>query len=167
MIDNFPRAGFRRRFGSWVYDSLIFISIYMFIGLVYSAIFNTLFSLGYIDPNGFENGSDFAANSVTFKLILNISSFVLISYFFVFFWARSGQTLGMRAWRLRVQTQSGELISKKTGLKRLLPTLLGLGNLAVIFDRKNKLSLQDKLTNTEVVFISLEANKGANWSNGE
>ncbi len=81
-------------------------------------------------------------------------------FFFVFFWAKSGQTLGMKAWRLRVQNQDGTRISKITGIKRLLPTLLGLGNLTVIFDRKNKLSLQDRLTNTEVVVLSLEANKG-------
>ena len=72
----------------------------------------------------------------------------------------SGQTLGMKAWRLRLQNNDGSCISKMTGLKRLLPTLLGLGNLVVIFDRKNKLSLQDRLTNTEVVVLSLEANKG-------
>jgi len=30
----------------------------------------------------------------------------------------------------------------------------------VIFDRKNKLSLQDRLTSTEVVVLTLEANRG-------
>lgn len=66
----------------------------------------------------------------------------------------------MRAWRLKVQNQDGSLITKKTATKRLLPTLLGLGNLIVIFDRKNKLSLQDRLTDTEVVVLSMEANRG-------
>jgi len=66
----------------------------------------------------------------------------------------------MKAWRLRVQNQDGSLISKTTGLKRLFPTLLGLGNFTVIFDRKNKLSLQDRLTKTEIVVLTLEANRG-------
>ena len=66
----------------------------------------------------------------------------------------------MKAWRLRLQNQDGSRISKKTGLKRLIPTLFGLGNLTVIFDRKNKLSLQDRFTNTEVVVLTLDANKG-------
>ena len=66
----------------------------------------------------------------------------------------------MRAWRLRVQNLDGSLLSKTTAIKRLLPTLLGLGTLLVIFDRKNKLSLQDRITNTEVVLLSLEANRG-------
>ena len=59
-----------------------------------------------------------------------------------------------------LQNQDGTRISKVTGIKRLLPTLLGLGNLTVLFDRKKKLSLQDRITNTEVVVLSLEANKG-------
>jgi hypothetical protein len=66
----------------------------------------------------------------------------------------------MRAWRLRLQNRDGSLLSKTTAVKRLLPTLLGLGTLWVIFDRKNKLSLQDRVTNTEVVLLSLEANRG-------
>jgi uncharacterized RDD family membrane protein YckC len=85
---------------------------------------------------------------------------VWVSFFFVYFWEKSGQTLGMKAWRLRLQNQDGTRINIMTGIKRLLPTLLGLGTLLVLFDRKNKLSLQDRLTNTEVVFLSLEANKG-------
>jgi len=64
-----------------------------------------------------------------------------------------------------VQNQDGSLISIMTGLKRILPTLLGAGNVLVLFDRKNKLSFQDRLTNTEVVCISLAANKGKDWVN--
>ena len=66
----------------------------------------------------------------------------------------------MKAWRLRVQNQDGSLITKKTAIKRLLPTLFGFGNFAVLVDRKNKLSLQDRLTGTEVVLLTLEANRG-------
>ena len=66
----------------------------------------------------------------------------------------------MKAWRLRVQNQDGSLINKSTGLKRIVPTLFGLGNLLVLFDRQNRLSLQDRLTHTEVVVLSLEANRG-------
>ncbi|MGJ8692247.1 MAG: RDD family protein [Thalassotalea sp.] len=166
-MESFPRAGFRRRLGSWVYDFLVACAIYMTIGLITSAIFSTLFAHGLITSHEFTNASDYATQSLLYKIIVNGLAFSLISLFFIYFWSRSGQTLGMRAWRLRVQTQQGNLISKVTGLKRLIPTLFGLGNITVIFDRKNKLSLQDRLTNTEVVILSLAANKGANWSNGE
>ena len=139
----------------------------MTIGLIASLILNVLFAHGYINNLAFETASDYAAQSMFYKVTLNTIAFLAIAYFFIFFWSRSGQTLGMRAWKLRVQTQQGYVISKITGLKRLLVSFLGLGSLTVLIDRKNKLSLQDRLTNTEIVVLSLEANKGTNWSNGE
>lgn len=159
-INTFPRAGFRRRFGSWVYDFLIAFAVYMVAGAVSFLLFNLLIKYGLIDMKGFEHPIDLQRSSVLFSVLIYGWNIAWVSFFFVYFWAKSGQTLGMKAWRLRLQNQDGTRITKTTGVKRLLPTLLGLGNLTVIFDRKNKLSLQDRLTNTEVVVLSLEANKG-------
>ena len=163
-MTTFPRAGFLRRLGSWLYDLLVSIAIYMVVGLILSAIFNTLFLMGYVNPQGYETGSDYTANSLPFKIVLNGLSLLCICFFFVYFWARSGQTIGMRAWRLRVQTQTGKVITKSMAIKRLFPTLLGLGNITVLFDRKNKLSLQDKYTNTEVVVLTLAENEEAKFN---
>ncbi len=159
-LENFPRAGFRRRFGSWVYDVLISIAVYMVAGAISFLLFNLLIKFGLINMQGFEHPIDLQRSSILYSGFIYGWNIAWVSFFFVFFWAKSGQTLGMKAWRLRLQNQDGTRINKMTGLKRLLPTLLGLGNLTVIFDRKNKLSLQDRLTNTEVVVLSLEANKG-------
>lgn len=167
MTDNlsFPRAGFLRRLGAWVYDFLLAIAVYMIAGSLFIGIFFLLFDLGIIPNEGFEHASDLQQSKPLYVFIVNGLGLGSVAYFFVWFWSRSGQTLGMRAWRLRVQNQDGSKLSKGTAIKRLLPTLLGLGNLLVIVDRKNKLSLQDRLTNTEVVVLSLEANKGRNWHN--
>lgn len=156
----FPRAGFRRRLASWLYDSLLAIAIYMFIGLIVSSGFNLAFSMGYINPEGYTNASDYTANAVFFKIILNTLSLSCVAYFFIYFWTRSGQTLGMKAWRLKIQNREGGFIDNKTAFKRLFLSLLGLGNLAVIIDRKNLLSIQDRFTDTEVVILSLNENKG-------
>ncbi len=158
--EQFPRAGFRRRFGSWVYDVLIAIAVYMCAGAVSFLLFNVFIKFGVISMQGYEHVIDLQRSSILYSLLIYGWNIVWVSFFFVFFWAQSGQTLGMKAWRLRLQNQDGTRINKRTGLKRLLPTLLGLGNLTVIFDRKHKLSLQDRLTNTEVVVLSLAANKG-------
>jgi uncharacterized RDD family membrane protein YckC len=160
QLEHFPRAGFRRRFGSWVYDVLIAFAVYMAAGAVSFLFFNLLISFNVISMQGFDHAIDLQRSSVIYNILIYGWNMAWVSYFFVFFWAKSGQTLGMKAWRLRVQNQDGTRINKITGLKRLIPTLFGLGNLTVIFDRKNKLSLQDRLTNTEVVVLSLEANKG-------
>jgi len=159
-IEHFPRAGFRRRFGSWVYDVLIAIAVYMVAGAISFLLFNLLIKFDVINMQGFEHAIDLQRSSYLYNGLIYGWNITWVGFFFVFFWAKSGQTLGMKAWRLRLQNQDGTRISKMTGLKRLLPTLLGLGNLPVIFDRKHKLSLQDRLTNTEVVVLSLEANKG-------
>jgi len=161
----FPRAGFRRRFGGWIYDVLLAIAVYMIAGFVSFGLFYLSIKFGLIDMAGYQHDIDVLMQNSVYKYANEVWKLGWVVFFFVFFWAKSGQTLGMRAWRLRVQNKNGSLISKKTGFKRILPTLLGLGNLLVLVDRKNKLSLQDRLTNTEVVCISLEANKGKDWVN--
>jgi len=158
--NEFPRAGFRRRFGSWVYDFLIAFAVYMVAGAIAFLFFNLLIEFGVVNMQGFEHAIDLQRSSYLYSGLIYGWNIAWVGFFFVFFWEKSGQTLGMKAWRLRLQNQDGTRISKTTGWKRLLPTLLGLGNLTVLFDRKNKLSLQDRLTNTEVVVLSLEANKG-------
>jgi|TARA_B110000240_G_C13395229_1_gene408538 uncharacterized RDD family membrane protein YckC len=159
-INNSPRAGFIRRFGSWVYDVLLSFAVYMVAGAIAFLLFNILIKFGVISMAGFDHAIDLKRSSLVYRLLVDGFGLFWIAFFFVWFWSRSGQTLGMKAWRLRVQNQDGTRISKTTAIARLLPTLLGLGNLIVLFDKKNKLSLQDRMTDTEVVVLSLEENKG-------
>jgi len=156
----FPRAGFRRRFASWVYDTLLAIAVYMTAGAASFLIISLLVHFSAFDLQGYQHLSDTISNTYWLLWPNELWKLAWVGFFFIWFWSKSGQTLGMKAWRLKVQNQDGSLISKITGLKRLLPTLLGLGNLALLVDRKNKLSLQDRLTNTEVVILTLEANRG-------
>ncbi|WP_057830306.1 RDD family protein [Colwellia sp. TT2012] len=156
----FPRAGFRRRFGSWVYDFLIAFAVYMAAGALSFLLMFIGHYFGLFDMQGQQHFSDTIANTAWLKWPNELWKMAWVSFFFVYFWSKSGQTLGMRAWRLRVQNLDGSLLSINTGIKRLVPTLFGLGTILVAFDRKNKLSLQDRLTNTEVVVLSLEANRG-------
>ncbi|MFB0980406.1 MAG: RDD family protein [Alteromonadaceae bacterium] len=159
-VETFPRAGFRRRLASWVYDLLIATAVWMTAGAMSFLLMYLGFYFGLFSMQGYEHFSDAIANTAWLKWPNEFWKLAWVSFFFIWFWSKTGQTLGMKAWRLRVQNQDGSLISKITGLKRLFPTLLGLGNFIVIFDRKNKLSLQDRLTNTEVVLLTLEANRG-------
>jgi len=160
ITENFPRAGFRRRFGSWIYDLLIIIAIFMLSGYVCVALFVALdvMELISIARSGF--GIDWNATHPAYKVAFNTWCILWVCGFFIYFWSKKGQTLGMRAWRLRVQNLDGSLLTTATAIKRLLPTLLGLGSALVLLDRKNKLSLQDRVTKTEVVVLSLEANRG-------
>lgn len=158
--NTFPRAGFRRRIASWIYDTLLAIAVYMTSGALSFLIIAMFVRFGLFDLQGYEHLSDAISNTYWLLWPNELWKLSCVALFFIWFWAKSGQTLGMKAWRLRVQNQDGTRITKTTGLKRILPTLLGLGNFTVLFDRKNKLSLQDRLTNTEIVLLTLEANRG-------
>ncbi|WP_371186654.1 RDD family protein [Thalassotalea maritima] len=159
MSNTFPRAGFRRRLGSYIYDVLLAFAVYMLAGFISFAAFGVLFDQQIIATKGHQHAIDLMQSSWFYTSLNELWKLFWVSFFFVYFWSKSGQTIGMRAWRLRVQNQDQTLISKATGFKRLAFTLFGLGNLWVLFDRKNKLSLQDRMTNTEVVVLSVAANR--------
>ncbi len=86
-----------------------------------------------------------------------LSLLVIVALFFIGFWVRSGQTLGMQAWRLRIQTPAGDLLTWHQALLRFATALLawlpfGLGLLWLIFDR-DKLAWHDRLSNSRVVLL--------------
>ncbi len=81
----------------------------------------------------------------------------IVTVFFCGFWAHGGQTLGMRAWRIRVMAQDGTPLSWPhavlrfgAGVLALLP--LGLGLWWGIFDAQRR-GWHDRLTNTRVVRV--------------
>ena len=61
-MNDFPRAGFRRRFASWVYDLLIAIAVYMCAGAVAFLLFNIFIRFGVIDMQGFDHAIDLLNN---------------------------------------------------------------------------------------------------------
>ncbi len=157
--ETFPRAGFRRRFGSYIYDALMVLAIFMVAGYLGIGILIYLDHLNVIAIVRAEFEIDWHQTNTLYYYAYHAWNLAWVSFFFIYFWSKKGQTIGMRAWRLKVQNQDGSLMSKTTAIKRLLFTLFGLGNLAVIVDRKNKLSLQDRLTNTEVVVLTMAASR--------
>jgi uncharacterized RDD family membrane protein YckC len=157
MSGEFPRAGFLRRFASLIYDYLVVISLSMLTAILYFAIIQIFIAMGVIAPT-----EDPAALIQESPLLYGIRSALLIAVnvlFFGYFWTKSGQTIGMRAWRLKVQTLEGQLISWPQAIIRCISALLGIGNLLVLVDFKNKKALQDYIANTEMVALSKEENK--------
>ncbi len=83
--------------------------------------------------------------------------FCIMAGFHILFWMRGGQTLGMRAWRLRVVRDDGEGLNFRDALLRYLSAILswaalGLGFLWVLVDRDN-LAWHDRLSKTRLVMI--------------
>ena len=88
-----------------------------------------------------------------FSLYLLVVAFL----FFGWFWTHGGQTLGMRAWRLRLTDQAGRPVGwRRAGLRfaaawlSLLP--VGLGFLWALLDREG-LSWHDRLSGTRLLLL--------------
>ena len=84
--------------------------------------------------------------------------------FFGLFWTRQGQTVGMMAWRLKIEREDGRLLSWRDVIKRLgvaTPSLLlaGVGYFWAWFDR-DRLTLPDRWTHTRVVVLPKKKRDG-------
>jgi uncharacterized RDD family membrane protein YckC len=152
---DFTRAGFFRRLYAMVYDWLAVIALAMLLTIINLIVVSYGADFGLFDLTGFADPSSYL-NKQWWFLVELVGAVWL---FYAWFWYDGGQTIGMRAWRLRVQTQNGTAINFKQGLLRALAALFGLGNLLILFMPKQKLSLQDKLTGTEMVMLTKEQNK--------
>lgn len=86
---------------------------------------------------GFQNRT--AAHDPGYTLYLLAVWFVYLGWC----WTRGGMTLGMRAWNLRIQSESGELPGWGQSIIRFLVSLLsaaalGLGFAWSLFDNKKR-----------------------------
>lgn len=161
--DSFPRAGFFRRIAAMIYDLLVAVAVAMCAGLVYMLIILISFENGLIPKQGFEHFMDFFQQSVLFKTIAQIWVGAWIIGFFLWFWRNGGQTIGMRAWRLRLFSTTDNPMGYGRALLRILASMGGLGTLLVLFDVKNKQSLQDRLAKTEMLVLTKQANHHKAW----
>lgn len=142
------RAGLARRIGAMFYDSL----------LVFAVTWSV--TAAVIGLRVWMQGADQIqahAGRAASGPLLQLPLFLAVAVFFVWFWTRSGQTLGMQSWRLRLETEDGQLISWKTGLIRLCLALvsflcLGLGYWWILIDRERR-AWHDRLTGTRVVVL--------------
>ncbi|NVK25926.1 MAG: RDD family protein [Gammaproteobacteria bacterium] len=152
--NSFPRAGFFKRIAAIVYDFLVVVTLAMLVTALNLLVIHLLSSYQLLNLAG-EEPSQFLNAQWWFQLELVLAVWL----FFAWFWYDGGQTIGMRAWRLKVESDNEQPLTLKRTLLRALYALLGFGNLWVLFTRKNKQSLQDKLSQTRVVVLSKQANK--------
>jgi uncharacterized RDD family membrane protein YckC len=92
-----------------------------------------------------------ASESPWFSLYL----FLILFLFYGWFWTHGGQTLGMKAWKLRVCMPDGGAISWNKAFLRFLAAclswgLLGAGYLWALFD-PDKQTLHDRLSGTRLI----------------
>jgi uncharacterized RDD family membrane protein YckC len=129
-------SGLLRRLGAIVYDSLLLLALLFIVTIPFIAI---------RDGQPVEAG-----DSLLYRLCLATVIFV----FFTGFWSRSGRTLGMQSWGLRVETPAGEIPTFTVACIRFFAAILswlpaGLGFIWQLWD-KDQLTWHDRLSGTRL-----------------
>lgn len=158
-MTDFPRTGFWRRAAAWLYDALVIIAFAMLTTVLYLLFIQLLLSFELLSLGDAIDVSALIQHDPILKTIRTALLILVSIGFFVYFWIRGGQTIGMRAWRLKIQQLDGSKITLKQAIIRAVCALGGLGNLAVIVNLKHPRALQDYLAGTEIITLTKEENK--------
>ncbi len=139
-------AGLGRRLGAMLYDSLLILALIM--SATGAAIgLRTVFT----DPALVANDPQGAVHGIFYQTLIAL----LIIGFFTCFWRLSGQTLGMQAWRIRVQNADGSRLRLSQCLLRCCAGVLswlclGLGYWIALFNAEKR-SWSDMLSGSMAV----------------
>jgi uncharacterized RDD family membrane protein YckC len=144
-VENPPRvsAGVLRRFGAMLYDLLVVAALLF----ILTAMFLP-----------FTGGEAITRDrSAAVERIYQAALLLGVVLFFCVFWTWRGQTVGMLAWRLRVERNDGTSVTWRDALVRLAGACvsvaaLGLGYFWIWIDR-DRLAWHDRLSRTRVVVL--------------
>jgi uncharacterized RDD family membrane protein YckC len=140
-----PAASLRARLASLVYEVLLLTAILF--------VFSYLFLVLARD-----------AQSGLMRTFFQVYLLAICGIYFVFCWTRTGQTLPMKTWRLRVVPRGAGRLSPQRALWRYLLAIPGMFSgasvLWAVFDGDHQF-LHDRLAGTRIVRV------GADPVNGE
>ena len=134
-------AGLLRRLAALLYDTLLLVAVLMTVTWLLLPL---------------THGEAITRETVGgFEYLYRALLLGLVIAYFGFSWTRSGQTLGMLAWRIRVLRSDGCHLRWSDVLLRLAASLLsllpaGLGYFWMLLD-PNRLTWHDRLSRTRVV----------------
>ncbi len=157
-LANAPRASLGRRLAAWVYDFMVALAVYMLAGAVLFALFTALVAIGLVDKGGMTHTVDVLQSSPVWLTLNEVGKLLAVAYLFVWSWQRKGQTLGMRAWRLRVQRTDGRELDARQAWLRVAVSFGGLAMLSLLWDDE-RAALNDRISGSEVVMLTIEQNR--------
>jgi uncharacterized RDD family membrane protein YckC len=136
--------GIARRIAAMLYDGLLLVALWFSITALLLAV----------------SGGQLANPDRPLWLLyaLRVSLLLVTVLFYTGFWTHGGQTLGMRAWRLKLVNTSNGPVSWKQALGRFaaaIPSigLFGLGLLWILLDQERR-AVHDRLSGTRLVLIA-------------
>ncbi|MFC3853694.1 RDD family protein [Salinispirillum marinum] len=131
-----------RRLAAFFYDVLVVVGLLIILSFPYLGIYHWL------------TGADAVATStISFQVYL---LFIVFGYVYLS-WQRAGQTIGMKAWRIKAINQDGNRLNARQILLRftvgLVSVLLcGLGYFWAFVDPQRR-TLPERVSNSTTVFI--------------
>lgn len=133
-----------RRLGAMLYDVVLLVGVLMLANAV------------IVIPYGVITGHQ-VYDSFLPLLLMRLYLLAVIATFYVYFWTHGGQTLGMRAWRIRVVADDGASIGMSQAIKRFLWSIVslapaGAGLWLSLFNRDG-LAFHDSRSNSRIVLL--------------
>ncbi len=146
MSDTSP-APLWRRLAAMMYDSFLVFAIWIIVGFVVMSAFG-------IDEARTSNGvlvELTPLHQYTLFATMLGSAFL----FFGWFWTNSGQTLGMQAWRIKVQNADGSPITWLQTLLRFVTApfallVVGLGYFCMLTEPQQR-TLPDRVSRSQII----------------
>jgi len=144
-LHNQQIAGCLRRLFASVYDWLLVIALMMLLSVPFVALSDDAIAPG--------------------NNLYRVGLLLIATVFFSAFWTMGGQTLGMKAWRLRLVTATGYPVSYRQALLRFAYACIsalpgGLGFWWLLWDR-DRLSWHDRWSGTTIVLLPKKAKASA------
>ena len=142
-------AGLCRRLAAMLYDSLLLFAVTWSVTAIEIAL--RVASVGDAAVRASER-------SAVAGPLLQIPLACAVVLFFGWFWTRSGQTRGMQAWRLRLETLEGGRIGwwqvlLRIGGATISLACLGLGYWWILFDAEKR-AWHDRISRSRVVMLA-------------
>ena len=128
-----PSPSLLRRLAAMVYDTLLVLPIIMAVVAVATGL--------QVALQGSGSEADFSSTLPSW--LVQLLAVVTVACFYTFFWCRSGQSLGMAAWRIKLRGSNGNAINEKRALLRCAGALvsfaaLGLGYWWCLVDNQGR-----------------------------
>lgn len=137
-----------RRLGALLYDVVLLIGVLM--------LANALIVIPYGVITGHQVYDSFVP-----LLLMRLYLVAVIGAFYIYFWTHGGQTLGMRAWRIRVIAEDGGELCTGRAFERFMWSVVsfvpaGIGLWMSLFNRDG-LALHDRRSHSRVVMLEKAA----------
>lgn len=146
-----PRAGLLRRLAALLYDMFLVGGIWVTLGFIILMLY------GLVGDNTSELVDGAVQTSPILSLLQLVMMVTTVTGFYLYFWRRTGQTLGMIAWRIRVINNANQPLTVRQGLIRFFLAwpafwLAGLGYLWMYIDKQGD-AIHETLSDTKTVLL--------------